>query len=114
MPKLNLIGQYLKNKNRFWLELIGSPDAFPIESRIFHSISIGLIALSTIYVPYNLYAGLHIASLSAFIFGLFFSYQYYNSRFRNKIHNNTIFALTGVLLFSVNYFSNSGINGSTD
>ena len=114
MPKLNLINQYLKRKNSFWFELIGSLDAFPIESRIFHSISIGLIVLATIYVPYNLYAGLYVASLSAFIFILLFSYQYYNSRFRGKPHSNTIFAFTGLLLLSVNYFSNSGINGSTD
>lgn len=44
----------------------------------------------------------------------FFYFQYNNSRFRNKPHNNTIAALTGILIFSVNYFSNSGINGSTD
>ena len=114
MPKPNLINQYLKRKNRFWFELIGSPNAFSIESRIFHSISIGLIVLAIIYVPYNLYAGLYVASLSAFIFILFFSYQYYCSRFCGKTHSNTIFAFTGLLLFSVNYFSNSGINGSTD
>ena len=84
MPKPNLINQYLKRKNRFWFELIGSPNVFSIESRIFHSISIGLIVLAIIYVPYNLYAGLYVASLSAFIFILFFSYQYYCSRFCGK------------------------------
>ena len=117
MPKFNvsILRQHsLKAKNAFWFELIGSPATFPLESRIFHSISIGLIALAGLYVPYNLYAGLYIASFSAFIIGLFFFYQYYYSRFHRKQHNNTLFALTGILVFGINYFSNSGINGSTD
>jgi two-component system sensor histidine kinase/response regulator len=117
MPKFNfsiLNYQSLKRKNTFLLDPIGSPSAFSLESRIFHSISIGLIALLAIYVPYNLYAGLYIASLSAFLMGLFFSYQYYYSRFQGRQHNSTVFGLTGILIFGINYFSNSGINGSTD
>lgn len=117
MPKFNfsiLNSHSLKGKSAFWSELIGSPSMFPLESRIFHSISIGLIFLAGIYVPYNLYAGLYVASLSALLFGLFFSYQYYQSRFHGRQHSNTVFGLTGILLFGVNYFSNSGINGSTD
>jgi len=117
MPKLNpsfLSDPSLKKKRTFWFELTGSPAMFSLESRIFHSISVGLIALVSIYIPYNLYAGLYIASVSALIIGLVFSYQYYNSRFRGKPHSNTVFGLTGIIIFSVNYFSNSGINGSTD
>lgn len=117
MPKLNfsILNSYsLKGKSAFWSDLIGSPSMFPLESRIFHSISIGLIFLAGIYVPYNLYAGLYIGSLSALIIGLFFSYQYYHSRFHGRQHSNTLFGLTGILIFGVNYFSNSGINGSTD
>lgn len=117
MPKFNF-GFFndhpFKRKTDFWLDLIGSPSVFPLESRIFHSISIGLIVLAALYVPYNLYAGLYIASISAFLFGVFFAYQYYFSRFCGKPHNNTVFALVGILLFSINYFSNSGLNGSTD
>lgn len=87
---------------------------FPLESRIFHSISIGLILLSAIYIPYNLYAGLYVGSVSALLLGLFFSHQYYYSRFYSRPHSNTVFGLTGILIFGFNYFSNSGINGSTD
>ena len=117
MPKFNfsiLNSHSLKGKNASWFELIGSPSMFPLESRIFHSISIGLIALSAIYVPYNLYEGLYIGSISAFVIGSFFFYQYYYSRFHGKQHSNTLFGLTGIFIFGVNYFSNSGINGSTD
>lgn len=87
---------------------------FPLESRIFHSISIGMIILSALYIPYNLYAGLYIGSLSALLLGLFFSYQYYYSRMHGKRHNSTFFGLAGILIFGVNYFSNSGMDGSTD
>jgi signal transduction histidine kinase len=104
----------LKNTSGLWFRLIGSPSIFSLESRIFHSISIGLITLGIIYVPYNFFAGLYIASLSSFLVAVFFFYQYYNSRFRAKAHSNFLFGLTGIFIFSVNYFANSGINGSTD
>jgi two-component system sensor histidine kinase/response regulator len=104
----------LKKTHDIWFRLIGRPSIFSIESRIFHSISIGLIILGIIYVPYNFFAGLYTASVSSFLIALFFSYQYYNSRFRGKAHSNILFGLTGIFIFSVNYFANSGINGSTD
>ena len=87
---------------------------FSLESRVFHSISIGLILLLCLYVPYNLYAGLYFGSASALAIGFFFWYQYYNSRFYNKPHNSVLFGLIGLLIFGVNYFMNSGIHGSTD
>ncbi|RZK81063.1 MAG: HAMP domain-containing histidine kinase, partial [Pedobacter sp.] len=97
-----------------WSNLIGGPSSFSLESRIFHSISICLMGISCFYIPYNLYAGLYVASFSAFIFGIFFFHQYYNSRFNARKHNNTVFGLIGLLIFGVNYFANSGIHGSTD
>lgn len=117
MPKFKFSipkAQALKRKNIFWFESTGSESKFSLESRIFHSISIGLLVLVCVYVPYNLYAGLYISSLSAFIFGLIFFYQYYYSRFHGRPHNNTVFGLAGVILLGINYFTNSGINGSTD
>ncbi|UOE50003.1 HAMP domain-containing histidine kinase [Mucilaginibacter sp. SMC90] len=66
------------------------------------------------YIPYNLFAGLNVAALSCLIIGSIFFYQYYYSRYYDKKHNNIILGLTGLLIFSVNYFANSGINGSTD
>src|SRR5476651_1984659 len=103
-----------KKINDLWFRLIGSPSVFSLETRIFHSISIGLMVLGLVYVPYNFFAGLYVASLSAFLLALFFAFQYYNSRVYGKAHSSIVFGLTGILLFSVNYFANSGINGSTD
>ena len=104
----------VKKANVVWVNLIGLSSDFSLESRIFHSISVGIIILSAFYIPYNFFAGLYIASASAFLVGSLFFYQYYNSRFNNKPHTSIIFGLTGIVIFSVNYFANSGINGSTD
>jgi two-component system sensor histidine kinase/response regulator len=116
MPKFyfSILNERFSKKDTFWFELIGSPLMFSIESRIFHSISIGLMVLACVYVPYNIYAGLYVAALSTFLIGLFFLQQYYFSRFHSRTHNSTLFGAIGVLILGVNYFSNSGINGSTD
>lgn len=104
----------ISKASSFWKELIGDASVFSLESRIFHSISIGIIMVAIIYIPYNLFAGLYVASFSALIVTLFFSWQFRNSRFHCKPHSSTIFGLFGVLLFGINYFFNSGIDGSTD
>jgi two-component system sensor histidine kinase/response regulator len=104
----------VKKMNAVWLRLIGGRSDFALESRIFHSISAGLIILAVFYVPYNFFSGLYVASLSALLLSLFFGYQYYNSRFNNKQHRSFLFGIAGIVIFAVNYFANSGINGSTD
>ncbi len=104
----------LKKINDVWFRLVGEGTDFPLESRIFHSISIGLIIVAGFYVPYNFFAGLYIAALSSLFFSGFFAYQYYNSRFRGKRHSNLLFGLLGLVILSFNYFANSGISGSTD
>jgi two-component system sensor histidine kinase/response regulator len=104
----------LKKLNEVWFKLIGNSPDFSLESRIFHSITIGLIILAIFYVPYNLFAGLYVAAVSCLLFSSFFWYEYYQSRFHNKPHSSILFGITGIILFSVNYFANSGINGSTD
>lgn len=109
-----MLNERFSKWNTFWVELIGSTSVFSLESRIFHSISLGLIVLACVYVPYNLYAGLYVAAGSAFLLSLFFFQQYYSSRFHGQAHSSILFGIVGILIFSINYFSNSGINGSTD
>ena len=57
---------------------------------------------------------MHVAAISSFLLSLFFLYEYYNSRFNGKPHSSLLFGVTGIIIFSVNYFANSGIHGSTD
>lgn len=113
--KLNIVkDSFPKGISNFWFWLIGAPALFALESRIFHSLSICLIVLVTLYAPYNFFAGLYVASASAIAFGIFYFYQYYRSRFLGKKHSNLAFGLTGIVIFGGNYFFTSGIDGSTD
>ncbi|WP_276088946.1 HAMP domain-containing sensor histidine kinase [Pedobacter sp. JY14-1] len=117
MPKFNPVAfssGLFKGLGHLWLDMTGSTSDFSLESRIFHSISAGVILIACVYVPYNLYAGLYVASLSTLIVALFFFWQYYNSRFLGKTHSSTAFGLFGLLMLGINYFYNAGINGSTD
>ncbi|MES2827622.1 MAG: HAMP domain-containing sensor histidine kinase [Bacteroidota bacterium] len=114
MLKLNPRYPSNKDKNAFWLQLIGTAEMFPLERRIFHSISLGFIVIMCIYIPYNFYAGLYIASISALIFAVMFVQQYYNSRVNGVPHSNALVGLSGIIILGFNYFTNSGINGSTD
>lgn len=97
-----------------WRKLIGHTSEFSLEARVFHSISLGVILLAVVYVPYNLYAGLRVASVSCLCIGFFFLFEYYRSRYRGYPYRSLLFGLFGLVLLSINYFSNSGIVGSTD
>lgn len=97
-----------------WADLVGSKENFTLESRIFHSIAIGLVILNLLYIPYNFFIGLHFGAISGFIFSIAFFYQYYNSRFNKNAHSNLLFGAIGIIILGANYFTNSGIVGSTD
>src|SRR5690606_41571306 len=115
MPKFQLFNNLsLEEEDGLWLALIGSPSRFSLESRIFHSISAGLIPMALIYIFYNLYADLYVSSISASVLAIFFSQQYSNSRIRGKRHNSTLSGIIGILICSLTYFSSSGIDDSTD
>ncbi|PTQ98234.1 signal transduction histidine kinase [Mucilaginibacter yixingensis] len=100
--------------SRQWHVLTGRAAGFSLEARIFHSISLGIVLLAWCYVPYDLFAGLYVAAASCVIISGFFLYEYYRSRYCGHPHRSFIFGFVGLALFSVNYFCNSGINGSTD
>lgn len=115
MFKFNLsVLNNLSDKNDLFKKLIGSTEIFSLESRIFHGICVGLIGLCVVYIPYNFFAGLYISAFSVLFLLFFFIHQFYYSRFKAKSHNNVVFGLIGIAILCLNYFSNSGINGSTD
>ncbi|HTH81854.1 MAG TPA: HAMP domain-containing sensor histidine kinase [Mucilaginibacter sp.] len=105
---------YKERLGERWKKLTGNTSEFTLEARFFHSISLGAILLSLVYIPYNISAGLYMAAFSCLLFGCLFFYEYYRSRFRFKPYRGFVFGLAGLLVFSVNYFANSGIQGSTD
>ncbi len=97
-----------------WRLLIGNPSQFKLEARIFHSISLGIVILVVAYIPYNLYAGLYVAAASNVVIGSIFFYEYYRSRYLLRYYRSLIFGFVGLILLSVNYFANAGLQGSTD
>lgn len=97
-----------------WHMLIGTASEFTLAARVFHSISLGIALLVTAYIPYDLFAGLYIAALSCALFACIFGYEYYRSRVHRKPHRSLLFGLIGLVLLSINYFANAGIEGSTD
>lgn len=100
---------------RAGLYLTGDAEVFSLNERIFHLLcSVAIVAL--IYnVPFNYLVGLpQIALLSLGIL-LLLSYFYYLSRFRKKTSLSiSLCCAIGIVLFVVNYFLNSGIQGPTD
>ncbi len=105
---------FLFRVKRCWNFLIGSPSNFALEARIFHSITFGLTLLTLSYSPYGLFAGLYIAAASYVVAGVLFFYEYYRSRFLLKAYRSQLFGVVGLVLLSLNYFTNAGIEGSTD
>jgi two-component system sensor histidine kinase/response regulator len=114
MTNSNVFSNQFKKLNSLWFQLVGNQSDFLLENRIFHSISIGVIVLAAVYIPYNFYAGLYVSSFSALFLGIVFCFQFYRSRYLGKGHNDVVFALTGLIIFGINYFTNAGINGSSD
>ncbi|WP_426671305.1 ATP-binding protein [Mucilaginibacter sp. McL0603] len=98
-----------------WLKLTGEPTVFPLEFRIFHAICLILIISLTYNIPVNLFIGLPVAAFLSLVAAVTFFFIYFRSRYRGKM-NGSIFvcAIICNILFLVNYFYNSGINGPND
>jgi two-component system sensor histidine kinase/response regulator len=114
MANSNVFTSRFKKINSLWFQLVGNQSDFLLENRIFHSISIGVIVLAAVYITYNFYAGLYVSSFSALFLGIVFCFQFYRSRYLGKSHNDVVFAIAGLVIIGINYFTNAGINGSSD
>lgn len=92
--------------------LIGTPELFSLEERIFNTVCIIAFITMCFEVPFNFFIDLPVpAGLCAF--GIIFSAcMYYLSRFKRKSSLGIkIFCIVCNLAFAINYFYNSGING---
>ncbi|WP_026464303.1 sensor histidine kinase [Adhaeribacter aquaticus] len=104
----------LASINAFWQHLIGEPNKFSLESRIFNSICVVVLIAIAYHIPFNFYVGLPVSAGLSIGLLLVQSYLYYLARFKDKLNFSII--ISGViihLLFAVNYFYNSGLNGPT-
>lgn len=92
--------------------LIGKPELFSLQERIFNTVCIIAFITMCFEVPFNFVIGLAVPA-GLCIFGVVFSaYMYYISRFKRKSSLGIkIFCIVCNLAFTVNYFYNSGIYG---
>jgi two-component system, sensor histidine kinase and response regulator len=112
---LKPLHQLHKQWNAAWRWLTGPMAVFDLTSRIFHSICLLILIALAYNIPFNYYVGLRAIALLSTISCLIFIGVYYLSRFKNKKNPALlIFCITGTLLFVINFFLNSGINGPTD
>jgi two-component system, sensor histidine kinase and response regulator len=100
---------------RLWVRLIGDPAHFPLHVRILHSVCfISLFALGY-NIPFNYIIGLPEVALVSFLALIVAGFAYYMSRLKFKEHIAVLTVnLTGLALFTSNYFLNSGLGGPTD
>jgi two-component system sensor histidine kinase/response regulator len=98
-----------------WHWLNGSVQVFSLDTRIFHSVCIISILALLYNIPLNYYVGLPIIAIASAASLFLIAGVYYLSRFYNRIWAaKMIFCSACVILFVLNYFLNSGINGPTD
>lgn len=93
-------------------KLIGDPNLFSLEERIFNTVCIIAVITMCFEIPFNLIIGL-VVPASLCVFGLLFSaYLYYISRFkRQSSFGIKLFCVMCNVCFAINYFYNSGIYG---
>ncbi len=96
----------------FWEYLLGAPGEFSLNNRIYHAITVIVMAVMIYNVPFCLFLGLYTQALATVVL-LFFQYSlYYLSRFKRKGFGRTIQLLLFYLFFAYSYFSNAGVDGS--
>ncbi len=102
-----VLGKKLNGK-----KLIGDPNLFSLEERIFNTVCIIAFITMCFEVPFNFFIGLVVPGFLC-VFGVLFSaFLYYLSRFKRKSSLGIkVFCIVCNICFAINYFYNSGIYG---
>ena len=96
------------------LIVIGDPQHFTLENRIFNAICAIALLIIAINIPYNYITGLTVTSFIFLILLVLFTFIYYLARRLKKV--NLSIALSVVFIngmFAINYFYSSGIRGAS-
>ncbi|MFX1704719.1 HAMP domain-containing sensor histidine kinase [Chitinophaga sp. CC14] len=105
------ISQRLKQFSHF---LIGDPQQFSLENRIFNAICAISLFIIAINVPYNYVTGLTVTSLIFALLVPAFSFIYFLSRYRKKVNISIALAVIMInMSFAINYFYSGGIQGAS-
>lgn len=108
-----MVGIYSKIKDS-WESLTGSASEFPLENRLFNSACVIALVAFAYHVPFNYFVGLPLSALVALVLLLIQAVCYYLSRFKGKVVTSIIImGLSVYVLFGLNYYYNSGIQGPT-
>ena len=93
-------------------KIIGDPKSFSLEERIFNTVLIIAMIAMVFEIPFNFIIGLFVPA-SLCVFGLFLAcFLYYLSRFKRKTSSAiVVFCISCNVVFTINYFFNSGIYG---
>ncbi|KAA9347966.1 sensor histidine kinase [Larkinella humicola] len=95
-------------------KLIGSPDGFSLEARIFNSICVLILVVMGYNIPFSFSVGLPETGWICTVLLGVSGYVYYLNRIRKKmVAALTIAGVVITILFAVNYFFNSGMSGAS-
>jgi two-component system sensor histidine kinase/response regulator len=93
--------------------VIGDPEKFSLESRIFHTFSFFVLLILVFEAFFNLFIHLYVSS--ALAFGVIFiqGYLFYLSRIKNKLQLAVILSALEVnLIKAIGYYYNDGVTGA--
>ncbi len=94
------------------IKIIGPKEDFPLEARIFHTICIISFFILTISLPFNISYGLYELAVLMGLLQVVGLFLYYLSRVHKKLKISIILlGIAANVLFVVNFYYNSGING---
>ncbi|MFY0255104.1 sensor histidine kinase [Chitinophaga sp. 30R24] len=94
--------------------MIGHPQQFTLENRIFNAICAIALVIITFNIPYNYFTGLTVTSYIFTILVVIFTFIYYLSRNRKKLNTSIILSVIVINgMFAINYFFSGGIQGAS-
>ncbi|NLR58721.1 HAMP domain-containing histidine kinase [Chitinophaga polysaccharea] len=94
--------------------IIGDPLHISLENRIFNTICAIAIFIIAFNIPYNYATGLTVTSFIFVILTLIFGFIYYLSRLRKQVNLGVALAVISInVMFGINYFYSSGIEGAS-
>lgn len=99
---------------QLWIRLTGSSDEFSLEAQIFHAVCLISLAVAFVCVPLNLINGLPELAIFMGVIFVLTAVLFYLSRVLKKVNTSVIlFSLQCTILFSANFYFNSGVDGPT-
>lgn len=113
-PKAHMSPSVKHTLKKYRSVIIGDPESFPLESRIFHTFSFFVLLILLFEAFFNIAIHLYVSATLAFgVLGIQTS-LYYLSRYKNKLQLAVILSAIEVnTIKAFGYYFNDGITGAT-